>query len=157
YYSTQKDGELVNRVERYKLSADFLSAQKDRLILDDIPAARFHSGGRIRIGPDKMLYIGTGDAREPSLSQNKGSLAGKILRLTLEGSIPDDNPWKESPVFVMGIRNTQGFDWLDPKTLIITDHGPSGELGRTGGDEVSIAKAGDNLGWPSIWGCEQRE
>ncbi len=155
YFTTDKDGRAANRVERWKLSEDLASATRERLILDGIPAANYHDGGRLRFGPDGKLYVGTGDARDPKLSRDNKTMAGKILRLELDGGIPSDNPFGNSPVFVSGIRNTQGFDWLDAKTLVVTDHGPSGELGRKGNDEVSIARAGDDLGWPTIWGCEQ--
>jgi glucose/arabinose dehydrogenase len=147
----------VNHLERWIVSAANDSATREKVLLDQIPAAEFHDGGRLRIGPDGMLYVGTGDSREPDLAQDRASLAGKILRLAPDGSVPADNPISGSPVFILGIRNTQGFDWLDDTTLVVTDHGPSGELGRSGHDEMSIARAGDNLGWPTIYGCESGE
>jgi glucose/arabinose dehydrogenase len=100
-----------------------------------------------------MLYIGTGDAKNPENSQDVNSLAGKILRVTPEGQVPEDNPFPNNPAFIVGVRNNQGFDWYDESTLRISDHGPSGELGRTGHDEVNAASAGDNLGWPPIYSC----
>jgi aldose sugar dehydrogenase len=156
YYTTDKNGSQVNRVERWRLSPDGLSASADRMILDDIPAARFHNGGRLRFGPDGMLYIGTGDARDPQISQNVNSVAGKILRLTPDGQVPPDNPFPGNPAYITGIRNTQGFDWPDRSKLWVTDHGPSGDLGRTGHDRVAVANAGDNLGWPTVYGCQSR-
>lgn len=144
----------VNRLERWTLSADGQSAAPELTLIDSIPAAQLHDGGRLRIGPDGMLYVGTGDARDPDLAQDSDSLSGKILRLTPTGAVPADNPFPGSPVFILGIRNTQGFDWLDDGSMIVTDHGPSGELGREGHDEVNIATAGANLGWPDIYGCE---
>jgi glucose/arabinose dehydrogenase len=157
YFTAEKNGRGVNRVERWRLAPDLVRATRDRTILDDIPAANYHDGGRLRFGPDGKLYVGTGDARDPNLSQAKSSIAGKILRLEPDGTIPRDNPFGNTAVFVLGIRNTQGFDWLDDGTLVVTDHGPSGELGRKGNDEVSLAPAGSNLGWPTIWGCERRD
>lgn len=157
YYTADQNGTVVNRVQRWQLSADGRSASPERIILDNIPVARFHNGGRIRFGPDGMLYVGTGDARSPDTSQNRNSLAGKILRLTPEGQIPADNPFPNNPAFITGIRNTQGFDWVNSSTLWVTDHGPSGDLGLYGRDEVNVATAGDNLGWSVIYGCEQRE
>jgi aldose sugar dehydrogenase len=154
YFTAEDNGSPVNRVERWRLAPDKLSASRDRVIIDNIPVAQFHNGGRIRFGPDNMLYVGTGDARVPESSQDVNSLAGKILRLTPDGEIPTDNPFQNNPAFITGIRNTQGFDWINPSTLWVSDHGPSGELGRSGHDEVSVAKAGDNLGWPTIYGCE---
>ncbi len=157
YYTTEAGGAPVNRVERWTLAEDGLSAAADQVLLDDIPAATYHNGGPLRFGPDGMLYVGTGDAREPQNSQDPASLAGKILRLTPDGDVPEDNPFPGSPVFITGIRNTQGFAWPNDSTLWVTDHGPSGELGRTGHDEVSVARAGDNLGWPTIYGCRTAE
>lgn len=136
---------------------DGQNASPDTIILDNIPVARFHNGGRLRFGPDGMLYIGTGDAREPETAQNVNSIAGKILRLTPDGQVPDDNPFPGNPAFITGVRNTQGFGWFNDSTLWVTDHGPSGELGRTGHDEVSVASPGANLGWPTIYGCQKQE
>lgn len=157
YYTADANVSVVNRVERWQLSEDKRSASPESIIVDNIPVARFHNGGRLRFGPDAMLYIGTGDATEPSEAQNVNSLAGKILRVTPEGDVPSDNPFPNNPVFITGIRNTQGFDWYNESTLWITDHGPSGDLGRRGHDEVSVAKAGDNLGWPTIYRCQTQE
>ncbi|ODG98109.1 glucose sorbosone dehydrogenase [Nostoc sp. KVJ20] len=157
YYTADRNGSQVNRVERWQLSENGLSASSDRIILDNIPVAVYHNGGRIRFGADGMLYIGTGDARDPQSSQDVNSLAGKILRVTPDGQVPQDNPFPKNPVYISGIRNTQGFDWHDASTLWVTDHGPSGELGRSGHDKVSVARAGDNLGWPTIYRCESGE
>lgn len=153
YYTTLKGGSPVNRVVRWQMAEDGQSASSDRVIIDDIPVAQYHNGGRIRFGSDGMLYVGTGDARQPSVSQDPKNLAGKILRLTPDGEIPTDNPFPGNPAYILGIRNTQGFDWLNASTMWVTDHGPSGELGLRGLDEVNIAKAGDNLGWSEISGC----
>ncbi len=157
YFTTPKEGRDVNRVERFRLADDGLSAVSDRVILDDIPAGTFHNGGRIKFGPDGNLYVGTGDARQPELAQDPSSPAGKILRMTPDGEVPDDNPFGDSFVFILGVRNTQGFDWLGNGTLLVADHGPTGELGRSGHDEVSIARPGENLGWPATWRCDRQQ
>lgn len=156
YYTVEKNTGNVNRVERYRLAPDSRSARADRVIIDDIPAGTFHNGGRIKFGPDGMLYIGTGDARNPDNAQSPATTAGKLLRLTPDGQIPADNPWRGNAAFLVGIRNLQAFDWLTPDTLVVSDHGPSGELGRTAHDETTVASSGSNLGWPAIYGCEQR-
>jgi aldose sugar dehydrogenase len=154
YATVVADGTRVNRVMRYRLDPAHREATFDKIILDRLPGAEFHDGGRLRFGPDGMLYVGTGDAHDPALAQTRTSLGGKILRVAPDGGVPSDNPFFPSPVFVLGVRNTQGFDWIDRGTLVVTDHGPSGELGRTGHDEVSLVHAGENLGWPKIYGCE---
>ncbi len=143
----------MNQVQRFILSADHKTATPDKVLIDGIPAGPFHNGGRIKFGPDGRLYIGTGDSENPPLAQSPGSLNGKILRINSDGSIPADNPIAGSPVYAMGIRNLEAFDWVNPLMMIVADNGPTGELGLTGLDKVSFASAGDNLGWPTITGC----
>jgi glucose/arabinose dehydrogenase len=145
-----------NQVQRWKLAPDHRSAKFDKVILAGIGASPYHDGGRIRFGPDGMLYVATGDARQPDRAQLPASLNGKLLRLTPEGEVPKDNPRPGNPLWLLGIRNLQAFDWLDDATLAIADHGPSGELLRRANDEVSLAHKGDNLGWPTIYGCQER-
>ncbi len=157
YVTTEVGGNEENRVERWTLSEDHSSATLERVIFGGIPSAQFHDGGRLRFGPDGMLYVGTGDARDPDLSQDRSSPAGKLLRLTPEGAVPEDNPFPGSPAFLLGVRNTQGWDWKDGTTLYLTDHGPSGDTLRRAHDEVNLARAGDNLGWPEIYSCETAE
>ena len=155
YLTGDESGERRNRVERWVLAADRSSATLDRVILGGIAASHLHDGGRIRFGPDGMLYVGTGDGREPDRSQDPDDAAGKILRITPEGDVPADNPFPGKPAYILGVRNTQGFDWRDDGALVVTDHGPSGEhQDRTGHDEVNVVKPGDNLGWPTIYACE---
>ena len=160
YNIDNEDGVQIGRIERYALSGDGRSAAFDRVILDDLPAGLHHQGGRMRLGPDGMLYVGVG-AYEPHDAQDPGTLAGKLLRMDLEGGIPADNPDPDSYIFASGIRNTQGYDWYDNRHIVMVEHGPSGiELGRQdlrGYDEVNVVTAGDNLGWPRIWGCDAEE
>lgn len=151
---------IENQVQRWTLAGDGESAALEAVIFSGIPARQFHNGGRLRIGPDDKLYVGTGDAGKPERSQDTADPAGKILRLELDGSVPEDNPFPGSATWIYGVRNTQGFDWRDDGLLLVTDHGPSGlsnEDGRSDHDEVSLAAPGDNLGWPEIYACEEAE
>jgi glucose/arabinose dehydrogenase len=160
YVTDNKEGTSVNQIQQWQLSEDYTSANKVKIIYDDIKASRNHNGGRIAFGPDNMLYVGTGDASDPRSAQDPESPNGKLLRLTPDGEIPGDNPRKGNPLFLMGIRNTQGWAWPDANNankLWITDHGPSGDLMRIGHDEVSIVTANSNLGWPEIYKCESKE
>ncbi|HUP41687.1 MAG TPA: PQQ-dependent sugar dehydrogenase [Thermoanaerobaculia bacterium] len=154
YLTAGGRGRAQNRIERWRLAEDARSASRDRILLAGIPAASFHNGGRLRIGPDRMLYAGTGDAGDPELARDPRSPAGKLLRLTLDGEVPPDNPIAGSAAYLTGIRNTQGFDWSGDGSVWLVDHGPSGERGRRGHDEVNVARAGDDLGWPAVYGCE---
>ncbi len=142
-------GELYVKVVRLSDDSDRLT--KPKIIIDRIPAAQYHAGSRILFGPDKELYITTGDATERKKAQDKKSLAGKILRIHGDGSIPRDNPIPNSPVWSFGHRNPQGISWsVDGKYLYSTEHGPSGSDGPGGGDEINrIVKEG-NYGWPLI-------
>ncbi|HVX02205.1 MAG TPA: PQQ-dependent sugar dehydrogenase, partial [Nitrososphaera sp.] len=113
-----------------------------KVILDKIPAGIGNDGGRIKFGPDGKLYIGTGDVVQPQLAQDASSLAGKILRINPDGSIPADNPFEGSPVYSYGHRNVQGFAWDAKGNMYATEHG------ETGNDEINLIKPGGNYGWP---------
>jgi glucose/arabinose dehydrogenase len=158
YYTADIPKRSVNRVARYVLDAEGRTAREGRIVFDGIDAAKYHDGGRLKFGPDGMLYVSTGDAREPKLAQDPESPSGKLLRLTPEGIAPGDNPSPGKPGFLLGIRNLQAFDWLDDDRIVLADHGPSGERPylRFGHDEVSVARRGDNLGWPDAWRCEAK-
>lgn len=147
-----EDGEDANRVVRLRDEGKF--GRFDKVIVDHIPAAIFHDGGRIAFGPDGMLYVTTGDASEPELAQNSASLAGKVLRVTPEGEIPQDNPFPGSPVWTLGHRNAQGLAW-HPETgdLFATEHGPTSEFGLFARDEINVIRRGRNYGWPRVVGA----
>lgn len=147
YTYTSTDGEQYNRVSKFKDQGD--RAVEEEIIIDQIPAGNNHNGGRIAFGPDGMLYITTGDTFNREIAQDLDNLGGKILRLTPEGDIPEDNPFENSPVYSLGHRNPQGLAW-HPKTgkLFISDHGPSGEDGLRAKDRIKIVEAGSNFGWP---------
>jgi len=155
-YTARAGGALVARVVRYRDTGT--SLVEPAVVVDKIPAARFHAGCRLRFGPDQKLYVTTGDATERDLAQELDSLAGKILRLNDDGSIPADNPIKGSPIFSYGHRNSQGIAW-EPKSgrLYATEHGPSFFDGPPGGDEVNFIVRGKNYGWPIIHHRKTRE
>ena len=146
----------ANKVVRLKDEGD--SVVLDAVVLDPLPAANNHAGCRVRFGPDGKLYITNGDALEPSSAQDLNSLAGKILRVNPDGSIPEDNPFRGSPVWSYGHRNPQGIDWQpDSGRMYSTEHGPSGFDGPQGGDEINLIQAGGNYGWPLVSHDEKRE
>lgn len=152
-YLTTREGEgLTNRVDRYTLEGTRLADRTE--IISNIPGANYHDGGRIAFGPDGKLYVTTGDAGNTQLAQSESSLAGKILRLNDDGTVPDDNPFDDSLVYSLGHRNAQGLAWDDKDRLWATEHGPSGS--ETGNDEVNLIEAGNNYGWPNIRGDQEQ-
>jgi glucose/arabinose dehydrogenase len=142
-YRTTSSG---NEVARYRLDGARLREQST--VARGIRAAANHDGGRIHFGPDGRLYFSAGDAGEPDLAQEPGSLNGKILRLDPReyrgrGGRPE--------AFSLGHRNPQGFDW-QPRTrrLVEDEHGPDGD------DEVNVLRRGANYGWPLLRGGDSR-
>lgn len=155
-YAYIKNDELTVKVVRFNDNETELSDEK--IIIDGLPAERYHAGCRLKFGPDGKLYITTGDAGKRELAQIKNSLYGKILRLNSDGTVPSDNPFPGNPVWSYGHRNSQGIDWY-PGTDIMysTEHGPSGFDGPGGGDEVNIIVKGGNYGWPEVSHKESAE
>jgi len=159
-YAYVGDGQRV-RVVRYRETPNGFTDRK--VIVENIPAAQFHAGCRLRFGPDGKLYITTGDATERELAQQLNSLAGKTLRLNDDGTIPSDNPFvgradARPEIWTYGNRNGQGIDFQPGTNLLWeTEHGPSGFDGPGGGDEVNILERGKNYGWPVIHHRATRE
>ncbi|HVF69316.1 MAG TPA: PQQ-dependent sugar dehydrogenase [Xanthomonadales bacterium] len=156
YYTYDNQGSRsLNRVSRYIFDGEKLNSEK--IIVDKIPGALFHDGGRIKFGPDKLLYITTGDAQEPSLAQNRNSLAGKILRVTPDGKAAPGNPFGSAQgepfgtlIYSYGHRNPQGITWDESGNLFETEHGSSQM------DELNRIEIGKNYGWPEVRGDEKR-
>lgn len=148
--------------ERYRMRIVRYREQAGRFIdpvtlLENIPAYRNHTGGRLLFGPDGCLYITTGDANDPPRAQQLDSLAGKILRLNPDGSIPKDNPFLKQTnahpaVWSYGHRNPQGLAFQPGTgTLFAPEHGPDH------GDEINKIEQGANYGWPIIHHRASRE
>ena len=121
---------------------------KEKVLLSDIPGGRIHNGGIIAFGPDGKLYIGVGiDNSTKEKSQDQKYLGGKVLRINSDGSIPEDNPFKGSPVYSLGHRNVFGLAFHPTSgKLYISDVGPNTD------DEINIISPGKNYGWPKIMG-----
>jgi glucose/arabinose dehydrogenase len=149
YYTYENGTGQFNRIVELTLENDEWT--EGRLLLDEIPSGRFHHGGRLKIGQDGKLYATAGDAAtQPEIAQDLNSLGGKILRLDLDGGIPEDNPFAGSYVYSYGHRNPQGLAWDENGTMYASEHGPSAH------DEINLIEPGKNYGWPEITGEEAR-
>ncbi|MEX2503289.1 MAG: PQQ-dependent sugar dehydrogenase, partial [Egicoccus sp.] len=139
-YYTGGDG---NRVVRL----DDVDGGDEVPLVTGIPKGPTHNGGRLVVGPDDLLYVGTGDSGNGGLAPDPGSLAGKILRIDRGGEVPDDNPFEGSPVYSLGHRNVQG--------LAFDAHGRlwAAELGPDRDDEINLIESGEDYGWPEVTGA----
>jgi glucose/arabinose dehydrogenase len=139
YYTAANDNRIVS------MSWDGRDLGSPKVILKDIPKGFVHNGGRMVIGPDGYLYLGTGESGSGRLAQNKDSLGGKILRLRLDGRPAPGNPF-DNEVFSYGHRNVQGLAFDDAGRLWAS------EFGQQTWDELNWIKEGANYGWPEVEG-----
>ena len=143
YFTSSTD----NRVAVLTLNPDATAIVGQRALLTGIPKASVHDGGRLAIGPDGLLYIGTGDATQRDRAQDLGYLGGKILRVTLAGAGAPGNPFPDEPlVYSYGHRNVQGLAFDSAGRLWAS------EFGQNAYDELNLIKAGGNYGWPVVEG-----
>lgn len=141
YYTGSDDANHVARWRWSKRSGTVRLTGRQQ-ILDGIPAGVVHDGGRVEFGPDGKLYVSVGDTTQRELAQDRGSLAGKILRMEPDGSVPSDNPFPGSRVWSMGHRNVQGMAWAADRTMFAV------EFGENTWDELNVIVPGGNYGWP---------
>jgi glucose/arabinose dehydrogenase len=143
YYTAADD----NRVAKLTLNAGATKITDQRDILTGIPKASVHNGGRIVIGPDGDLYIGTGDATNSDGAQQLDYLGGKILRITTDGKPAPGNPFHDAPlVYSYGHRNVQGLAF-DARGRLWAS-----EFGQNAYDELNLIRPGGNYGWPDVEG-----
>jgi glucose/arabinose dehydrogenase len=149
YYTADDE----NRIDRFELTGDpgSLAIGAPERVFDGIPAAGNHNGGRLAFGPDGMLYATTGDAGDTRSAQDPESSGGKILRLSPDGSIPQDNPFPDSPVYSLGHRNPQGIAWDADGTMYAS------EFGQDTWDELNVIEPGGNYGWPEVEGIAEQD
>nr|WP_227935433.1 PQQ-dependent sugar dehydrogenase [Alkalihalobacillus deserti] len=147
YHTYKQDGEVYNRIIVLKLNQN--TWKEEMILLEGIPGGSIHNGGRLKMGPDGKLYATAGDAGNPEAAQNVEILAGKILRMELDGTVPKDNPLQNSYIYSFGHRNPQGLAWDDDGNLYSSEHG------QTARDEINLIEPGKNYGWPIIEGDQQ--
>lgn len=148
-YHTYRTGpSLFNKVIEVRHSGG--RWQEARVLLAGIPGHQLYNGGRVAIGPDRHLYVTTGWVRDPVAAPDLSNLAGKVLRLRLDGTVPSDNPFPGSYVWSYGHRNPQGLAWSPDERLFVVEHGESGH------DEINVVQPGMNHGWPHAVGTGHR-
>lgn len=156
------------RVRRYTYEATSHRLGAPHDLLDNLPAHDDHGGGRLAIGPDGLLYLSRGDeganflanycntnhaqdlpTAQAVAARDWSTYQGKILRMTLDGAIPADNPsiaGVRSHIYSYGLRNPQGLSFGPTGLLYASEHGPSTD------DEIDLIRAGGNYGWPHVAG-----
>jgi len=144
YNKPAGDGKSALGVARGVWDGKALTQTRDVFVTNDA-----NSVSRLAFGRDGKLYVSTfggqGDA-----AQNPMSLAGKVLRLNDDGSVPKDNPFVGKPdhkpeIYTRGHRSTLGLA-VHPGTGQLWEN----ENGPNGGDEINILKPGANYGWPLV-------
>lgn len=149
-YSTREaEDRASNRLSRFKLQGQQLTAEL--VLFDDMPGASYHNGCRVIVAPDgEHLFFSMGDAGKAGGAQDLRYRGGKIFRLNLDGTIPEDNPFKDSAVWSLGHRNPQGLRFRpDSDELWSTEHGPDTQ------DELNLIVKGGNYGWPKCRGTDK--
>lgn len=148
-YVSWANGDFYKTVQRYTYHDDTLSDPIE--IFRFAPASLFHQGCRLVIDEHRKLFITQGDSFDASKVQSDTTLYGKILRLNLDGSIPDDNPIPGNPMYTKGHRNPQGLVLMPNGSLLESEHGNDID------DEINIIEPGRNYGWPNVEGFCDRE
>ena len=146
YYTYRGSSGNTNRVSRFTIQGDKLVSEQ--VLLDGIPGGScYHFGGRIKFGPDGLLYVTTGEGFVASRAADPNNLSGKVLR------VHDDGSGRE--VFAWGFRNPQGLAFDGAGRLYLSNNGPTGDLGLCCHDEIDLIRQGSFYGWPE-WAANVR-
>jgi aldose sugar dehydrogenase len=140
------DSQVKARVIRTHSADGGLTMESYDTVVYDVPSIKAaHQVQACTIGPDGKLYVNFGDGMiDPSTAQKDEDWRGKILRLELDGTVPDDNPTPASPVYAKGVRNPFGAVWRrSDGNLYISDNGPHVD------DRICRVSPGQNMGWPN--------
>jgi len=169
-YTYENEGELKLRIARYTYNnaTGYFDDDSAFVLLEGIDASDDHNAGRLKFGLDHKLYYSIGDqganqggntcneiqAQHLPIPSNletayKQYYKGKILRMNLDGTIPEDNPYigaVRSHIWSFGHRNAQGLVFSRLGTLFSSEHGPKTD------DEINVIRSGANYGWPLVAG-----
>jgi glucose/arabinose dehydrogenase len=149
YFTAERDNRIARAVLKEGGDGEFAIGSPE-VIFTGMPKASTHNGGRIRFGPDGLLYVGTGDSQRREQPQDPNALGGKILRLTPEGQPAPGNPFGNA-VYSLGHRNVQGLAWDSAGRLWASEFGPDVN------DELNLILPGANYGWPQVTGAPHRD
>lgn len=138
------DDDIKERLVRFEW--DGTSLVNEEIILDDIDGGIYHNGSRLLVTMDEKILMSTGDLTIPQNGQKMDTNNGKYLRINLDGSIPEDNPFPDSYIYTFGHRNSQGIAYGPEGKLYISEHGTQVS------DEMSILVPGGNYGWANVLG-----
>ncbi|MFO1036796.1 MAG: PQQ-dependent sugar dehydrogenase [Geminicoccaceae bacterium] len=149
-FSAPSSGGATTHLLRAKLAGDSLTEQRVIFTAEPGSGTTRHFGSRIVFDGNGHLYLSVGDRGEMGRAQDRGDLAGKIVRIDIDGRAPADNPFAANreglaEIYAYGVRNPQGLA-LNPWTGELWEH----EHGPRGGDEINIIRPGRNYGWPVV-------
>ncbi|UDJ80852.1 PQQ-dependent sugar dehydrogenase [Kosakonia oryzae] len=155
YAEADKEGKAGTAVGYGRLSEDFTRLEAFQTVFRQQPklSTGNHFGGRLVFDGKGYLWIALGENNQRPTAQDVDKLQGKLVRLTDQGKVPDDNPFvgrkdARPEIWSYGIRNPQGMA-INPWSHALWWH----EHGPRGGDEINIAQKGKNYGWPiATWG-----
>ena len=159
-YYTVQGGPRKARLSRFPVADGLVDPATELVILEQPMPNSWHFGGAIRFGPDGMLYLGLGENQFPQEAQNLASRRGKIIRINVRGAtperpyrIPADNPFQATEgarpeIWAYGLRNPWRMSF-DAEGLLWV-----GDVGEQEMEEISLATAGANLGWPLFEGSQ---
>jgi aldose sugar dehydrogenase len=141
---TYNSSGIKERIVKFTYNGSMLI--NEQILIDNIPGNSTHIGCRFLVLTDNTLLATTGDAQNLTLPQNLNSLAGKVLRMNLDGTIPSNNPFPGSYVYAWGFRNSQGLAYGPNGSIYLSEHGASSD------DEFQIFEPNRNYGWPNVEG-----
>lgn len=157
YVRSHENGwDIWGKVVRYTYNADANVLENPHTIADSIEAVAWNLGGGILALPDETLLIGIGDGLDnPEDAQSHESGRGKILRVGLDGSVPEDNPWRGAGYpaerfWATGFRNPKGLA-AGPNGIVY-----GSDWGTASLDEINIIAGDANYGWPGVLGICDR-